>query len=164
MTIFLILAIISKKNITYKEKINYHLYQEHLSFSYFNNLYNHYLKGILPLEKTKATKAVFHEKLNYKKITPYLDGVQLEVNKNYLVPNQEAGVVVYVGKKENYGNVVIIEGLNNIDTWYGNLCNIPVKLYDYIEQGKYLGETCNEVLYLAYEKDNTFLKYEDYLT
>ena len=120
----------------------------------------------MPLENitNSKVKKVFNEKLNYTKISPYQEGANLEVTKNYLVPNQESGVVVYVGEKENYGNTIIIEDLNNINTWYGNICNTPIKLYDYIEKGSYIGETCNEHLYLVYSKDNQFLNYEEYLS
>ena len=41
-------------------------------------------------------------------------------------------MVVFVGKKDGYGDVVIISGLDNVDRWYGNLCHISVKLYDYV--------------------------------
>ena len=163
--IFLSLAILSKKNNTYKEKINYELYENHLSFTKFKEVYDRYLGGIFPLEniKTEKNKLVFDEKIKYTNITPYQKGAILEVQSQYLVPNQEAGVVVYVGEKEEYGNTVIIEGLNNIDTWYGNICTANVKLYDYIEKGKYIGETCDNKLYLVYSKNNKYLNYEDYL-
>ena len=102
----------------------------------------------MPLENItpKKSTSVFKEKITYSEKESYLNGVQLKVQNNYLVPNQESGVVVYVGKKEGYNDVVIIEGKENINKWYGNLCNISVKLYDYIEEGSYLGETCNEYL------------------
>ena len=164
--IFLSLAIISKKNPEYKNKINYELYQNNISFSKIKELYNKYLGGIRPLETiiTQKEESVFNEKINYKNITSYQDGASLEVENNYLVPSQESGVVVYVGEKKDYGNVIIIEDLNDIDTWYGNICNTTIKLYDYIEKGKYLGETCNNKLYLVYSKNNKFLNYKDYLS
>lgn len=164
--IFLTLAIICKKNISLKEKINYELYQNHLSFTRIKEIYNHYLGGIMPLENItpKKSTSVFKEKITYSEKESYLNGVQLKVQNNYLVPNQESGVVVYVGKKEGYNDVVIIEGKENINKWYGNLCNISVKLYDYIEEGSYLGETCNEYLYLVYTKNNNFLNYDEYLS
>ena len=162
----MLLAIISKKNNNYKDKINYELYKNNLSFSYFKELYNHYLGGVYPLNNISSSKteSVFEEKLKYLKISPYQEGAQLEVTKNYSVPNQEAGVVVYIGEKENYGNVIIIEGLKDIDTWYGNICNSTLKLYDYVEKGTYIGESCNENLYLVYSKDNNFLNYKNYIS
>ena len=99
--IFLSLAILSKKNNTYKEHIKYELYENHLSFTKFKELYNHYLGGIFPLENIKIenNKLVFEEKIKYTSITPYEKGVALEVDPHYLIPNQESGVVVYVGEK-----------------------------------------------------------------
>lgn len=166
LIIFLTLGIICKKNITYKDRIKYELYERHLSFTKIKELYNHYLGGYLPLEttKSKTTEAVFNEKLSYTNIMPYEKGARLTVGPNYLVANQESGVVVYVGEKENYGNVIIIEGKNDIDTWYGNICNSKIKLYDYLEKGSYIGETCNEYLYIVYSKNNQFLDYKNYLS
>ncbi len=165
LTIFLSLAIIAKKDIHYKEKIKYELYENSLSFSYFKKLYNHYLGGVIPLENitNKKTETVFNEKITYTKQTPYLNGVLLEVSDNYIVPNQESGVVVYIGEKEGYGNTIIIEGVNDINHWYGNICNTSIKLYDYIEKGSYIGEACNNKLYLVYSKNQEFLPYKDYL-
>ena len=164
--LFLSLAILCKKSTRYKEKIKYELYENHLSYSKFKELYNHYLGGYMPLENiiNKKEESVFNEKISYTKEEKYQEGVKLEVQNNYLVPSQETGVVVYVGEKENYGNTIIIEGKNDIDTWYGNICNSQIKLYDYVEKGKYLGETCNNNLYLVYTKKNKFLDYKDYLT
>ena len=163
--IFLSLAIVSKKNITYKERIKKELYENHISFSNFKKLYNHYLGGILPLEKltNQTTEPVFNEKLTYTKASPYIEGVSLEVSDSYLIPSQQSGIVVYTGEKENYGKVIIIEDENNLNIWYGNICNSSLKLYDNIKKGTYIGTTCNNKLYLVYSKDNKFLDYKDYL-
>ena len=72
-------------------------------------------------------------------------------------------MVIFVGEKENYGNVVIIEGIDGIDIWYGNMETTTVKLYDYIEKNTYLGTTKENILYLIYQKDGKFLNYEEYL-
>ena len=72
-------------------------------------------------------------------------------------------MVIYIGEKEYYGKVVIIEGLNGIDIWYGNMETTSVKLYDYVETGTYLGTTKDNSLYLAYQKDGQFQNYQDYL-
>ena len=165
-TIFLALAILCKKNTTYKEKIYNELYENHISFSYFKKIYNHYLGGIIPLENITKTKtqAVFNEKIIYKKMTPYKNGALLEVENNYLVPSEQEGIIVYIGEKEDYGNVIIIEDKDNVDIWYGNICNSTLKLYDYVEKGNYIGQSCDEKIYLIYSKDNNFLNYKDYLS
>ena len=66
--IFLILAILSKTNLQYKEKIKKYLYQDHLDFSLMKDFYHHYLGGIFPLTNiTKyQTNYVFNEKITYQ--------------------------------------------------------------------------------------------------
>ena len=44
---------------------------------------------------------VFNEKLTYEKANVYKDGVELKVDSNYLVPNLESGIVVFMGDKED---------------------------------------------------------------
>ena len=162
--IFLSLAIVSKSNKQYKDIIIENLYQENISFIKIKNLYNKYLGGIVPLDKISTSiKPVFNEELEYITDTPYYDGVKLEVNHKYLVPILEEGMVVYIGEKENYGNVIIIEGTNGIDLWYGFIESTGVKLYDYVEKNTYLGEVKDNILFLAYQKDGIFLDYKDYL-
>jgi len=85
------------------------------------------------------------------------------VDTNYLVPVIESGLVVFIGEKENYGNVIIIQGMDGVDIWYGNMSTTSVKLYDYIESGDLLGETLTNNLYLVYSKDGNYLDYEEYL-
>ena len=58
--------------------------------------------------------------------------------------------------------VVIVQGIDGVDIWYGNLENVSVNLYDYIEAETIIGETKDEYLYLVIKKDNEFIKYEDY--
>lgn len=164
ITIFLLLAIISKSNQTYKNIIITNLYEKNLSFAKIKNIYNKYLGGIVPLEKvTQEIIPVFNEQLEYTDDSIYYDGVKLEVLDKYLVPILEEGMVVYIGEKENYGNVVIIEGSNGIDIWYGNMASTTVELYDYVEKNKYLGQTKDNYLYLIYSKDGQFLNYKEFL-
>ena len=106
---------------------------------------------------------VFNEKLTYENETKYYDGVKLEVDNNYLVPIIKEGMVTYIGEKENYGNVIIIEGVDGISIWYGNMEKTTVKLYDYVDAGLYLGTTKDNYLFLVYQKDGQFLDYQTYL-
>lgn len=163
--IFLTLAILSKTSQQYKEKIKKYLYQDHIDFSLMKDFYNHYLGGIFPLTNITnyRTNYVFNEKITYQKIKPYQDGAMLKVTKNYLVPNLQEGTVVYSGKKEKYGYTVIIEGNDQIDYWYGNICNTIVKMYDQVPKGSYLGESCDEKIYFVVTKKNEVLNYQDYL-
>ena len=164
IVLFLILAILSKGNQTYKDLIVTNLYERHIPFTKVKKLYNKYLGGIVPLDKLPAnTTPVFNEKLEYTNESIYYDGVKLEVIDKYLVPIIKEGMVVYIGEKENYGNVVIIEGIDGIEIWYGNMETISVKLYDYVEKSMYLGQTKDNNLYLVYSKDGKHLNYKEYL-
>lgn len=161
---FLVLAILSKSSTTYKDIIVSNIYEKNISFAKIKKIYTKYLGGISPLDKTINKEiSVFNEELTYDNASIYHDGVKLEVQNNYLVPIQEEGMVIFIGEKENYGNVVIIEGIDGIDIWYGNMETTTVKLYDYVEKNAYLGTTKDNILYLVYQKEGAFLKYEEYL-
>lgn len=161
--IFLGLGIFCKMDSSYKEIIKYSLYEDNISFSSFEEVYNKYLGGLFPLEGIvgSTTQAVFNEELVVSSSIPYYDGAMLEVGYNYLVPSLNDGVVVFVGEKEKYGNVVIIESSDNIKIWYGNVCNVNNVLYDHINKGDIVGESCDNYLYLLYNKDNEFLDYDE---
>ena len=163
IVLFLINLIIMKKSTTYKDFIYNKVYNNNFSFAKIKEFYNKYLGGVDSLNKVvKNTTPVFNETLTYKSKNKYLDGVKLEVSTNYLVPIIKEGLVVFLGEKEGYGNVIIIQGVDDINIWYGNMSNTSVKLYDYVEKGSLLGEVSNNTLYLVYEKDGKFLDIEEY--
>ena len=164
IVIFLLLAILSKSSNNYKDLIITNIYEKNISFTKIKRLYNKYLGGIAPLDKKIENEmTVFNEKLEYNNESIYHDGVKLEVDNNYLVPIIKEGMVIFIGEKENYGNVVIIEDIDGVDIWYGNMEKITIKLYDYVNAGTYLGTTKDNILYLAYQKDGNFLDYKEYL-
>ena len=63
---------------------------------------------------------------------------------------------------DNYNNTIIIEGIDGVDIWYGNIKNNNVKLYDYVNRGEFLGEVNDNKLYLVFEKNKEYLSFEDY--
>jgi len=156
------LAIIYKSDGNLKNKISGYFFEESISFTKINKIYDKYLGGLLPVKKESNITSVFNEKLSYNESSIYYDGVKLTVEDNYLVPTIEEGMVVFVGEKEKYGNTVIIENLDGINFWYGNINTTSVKLYDYVEKGAYIGEVDNE-LYLVFSKDGNYLNYEEYI-
>lgn len=169
ITLVLVLGtlIITKTSDAAKAIIKHNVYEKNFSFAKVNNLYTKYLGSVLPFKDLKIFKdtsqTTFNEKLKYSEINKYNDGIRLTVENNYLVPIQESGMVVFQGEKEGYGNIVIIQQVNGVDLWYGNLNNINVKLYDYVEKGKLLGETKGTSLYLVYQKDGKFVDYKEYI-
>lgn len=159
----IICLIMMKTNSNFQEFVSEKIFKDNISFAYLNNLYNKYFGSILPSYKNSDTEVVFNEKLEYFEYNKYLDGYKLSVTTSYLVPIIESGIVVYIGNIDNYGESVIIEGIDGVDIWYSNLENISVKLYDYVNSGDYLGEVKGEDLYLVFEKNQEYLKFEDYI-
>lgn len=158
----LIILILLKSNNKLKTFFYNKVYDNNISFATINKWYENHFGSSIPFKELveKDTKAVFNNKLEYSKKEKYLDGVKLSVDKNYLVPILESGMVVYIGKKEGYGNTVIVQQVNGVDVWYGNINNPNVKLYDYVEKGKLLGDVKNNNLYLVFKKDGKVLSYE----
>lgn len=162
--IFLIGMILVKTNPKLKETIKTKVYEESLPFQKLKNTYEKYLGNVLSVDKlVKEDKEVFNETLSYNNIKKYKDGVKLNVSNNYMVPIIESGVVVFIGEKENYGNTIIIEQIDGIDTFYGNVKVNNIKLYDYVEKGELLGEANNNTLYLVFQKDGTYLDYKKHI-
>lgn len=164
LIIFITLLIVIKVKPELKDKIYDVIYEDHFSFSYINNLYKKYFGDVLPFENILPnTDMVFNEKLEYDEANLYKDGVVLSVSTNYLVPVIESGIVVFIGEKENYGNTIIVQQINGIDTWYGNVSIGDIKMYDYIEKGTLLGEVIDNKLYLVFQKEGKYLDYKDYI-
>lgn len=158
----LIILILIKSSSGFKNTFYKHIYGTNISFTEVKKLYDKYIGDSDIFDSVVKTETVFNEKLTYKKQEKYLDGVKLDVSSNYLVPIEESGIVVFIGEKEGYSNTVIIQRIDGIDEWYGNIDNVNVKLYDYVKKGTLLGEA-NKTLYLVYKKDGNVLNYEEYL-
>lgn len=161
--LFLAAAIISKSNNNDKEIIKTYLYNNNINFTTIRKIYNKYLGGITSI-KEKENIEVFNEKINYNNIIPYEEGAKLEVTKNYLIPNQEEGIVVNIGKDTKYKNIVVVENDKGIDTLYGNICNSNIKLYDNIDKNTIIGESCDNYIYIVYKKGDIVLDYKNYLS
>ena len=160
--IMLVILILIKSNHSFKNSFYKYVYSNNISFTTAKKLYNKYIGNIDIIDKVVKTETVFSEKLSYESKEKYKDGVKLKVDKNYLVPISESGIVVFIGEKEGYNNTIIIQRIDGIDEWYGNIDNVNVKLYDYVKKGTLLGE-CNNELYLVYKKDGNVLNYEEYI-
>ncbi len=147
-----------------KQIIYKYLYENNINFATINNWYQEHFGDILPFQNSvkEKTKLVFNENLVYKDASIYKNGVKLNVEDNYLVPIIESGIVVFIGNKDDYGKTVIIEQIDGVNVWYGNIDNINVSLYDYVSKGELLAEA-SKSFYMAFQKNGKFLKYQDYL-
>ena len=101
--------------------------------------------------------------MTYKKSNSYKDGVALSVDKKYMVPALESGIVVFIGEKEDYGTTVIIDQIDGVEVYYSNITVENLKLYDYVEKGKLIGEVKSDKIYLVFSKDGKYLDYKNYI-
>ena len=143
----LILLIGFKTNLEFKSNFN-------------KALYDKYFLGTK--EESNETKEVFNEDLVYTDKSMYEDGVKLTVESNYLVKSLDSGIVVFIGDKDKYGKTVIIQQMNGVDVFYGNVTS-SVNMYDYVEKGSLIGETIDTNLYLAFQKEGSFVDYKEYI-
>ena len=162
IVVFLICLISIKSNDDFKDKFYKYVFSDNITFAKINKAYEKYFGSPIPFDDLIDTEPVFSEKLVYKNIKEYKDGVELEVDSEYLVPSQLGGIVVFVGEKDEYGKTVIIQQYNGIDLWYGNMDNINVELYDYVEEGTLIGNVKNK-LYLVYRKNGEKVDYNEYI-
>lgn len=143
-----------------KERYKNYVLNESIHFTKIESMYEKLFGRVLP--KDTGALPVSGGKLIYKSINKYNDGEVLEVNNKSIINTLMNGIVVYIGEKDTYGNTVIIQGVDGVDIWYGNLENVSVKLYDYIEKDMVIGNNLDDKLYLVMKKDDKYLTYEDY--
>ena len=159
----LILLIGFKMNNNFKKTFYHYVYEENFPFSTVKNFLQEKFGTSLTFDKIVTDEEVFNEKLSYKDKSLYHDGVKLTVSSEYMIPSLESGIVVYIGEKENYKQVVIVQQMNGVDVWYGNIKQANVKLYDYVEKGSLIGQVDNKTLYLVFQKEGKFVDYQSYL-
>lgn len=164
VVIFLVGMILVKSDAHIKSSILKNVYDTNFKFTEIKKIYQKYFGNILSIDQIALDeKQVFQEKLTYQQANRYLDGVKLKVSDNYMVPALESGIVIFLGEKEGYGNTVVIEQVDGIDVYYSNLSTDGIKLYDYVEKGKLLGEAQDKKLYLVFQKDGSYLDYQEYI-
>lgn len=66
-------------------------------------------------------------------------GIMIETGKSAPVQAINDGIVTFAGIKEGLGKTVIIQHSDKTETWYGNLANIKVSLYEYVEKRTVVG-------------------------
>lgn len=160
--LFLVISIVcnfSDKNLLWFKNI---VYDNNINFSYFNNFYNKYISKYLPFDVYEE-QIVMSEGLVYENKEDFLNGVSLNVGKNYNVYSLCGGIVVYIGEKDGLGDTIIIQGTDGIDYWYSNLGNLSINLYDYIEKNILIGVSKSENIYLTFVKNGEYINYEEFI-
>ena len=158
LIIIILLGMISiKLNPDLKVKFKEIIYENNFNIMTNKKIYEKYFGNILSSNKS-TVQMVSSEKIAYKKIEKYKNGAKLIVSTNYSIPVLESGVVTYLKDK-----TIIIEQVNGIQTYYSNIVTDNIKLYDYLEKGKILGQANGNEVYLEFKKDGKYLDYQKYL-
>lgn len=119
-------------------------------------------KEFIYYQKMPNSINVFSEDIGGNISHKFYDGEKYDVSENLPIGVFESGVVIYRGYKENFKNTVIIQGIDNYNIWYGNLKDINVNLYEYVEKNSLIGSADGKEVYILIEKDDKFYTYEDY--
>lgn len=161
--IVLVGTLITKKSDNVKARVYEKVYDEHINFAFINSIYNKYLGNIVPFKEMVEDKEVFNEKIRYKDLSQFDNGIKLTLENNYPIPIIKSGIVIYVGNKDNLNKTVIIEDENGVDFIYGNLDDVNVKIYDYVKENDLLGLADNNTLYLLFQKGDKYIDYKEYI-
>lgn len=156
-------SLITSKNEKIKAEVYENVYKNNINFAEIKSIYTNYIGSVLPFENIIKEKEVFNENLRYKELSSYDNGIKLTLENNYSIPILNDGIVIFIGNKDNLNKTVIIEDDEGVDTYYGNLDTINVKLYDYVSKNDLLGTASSNKLYLLFEKDNKYLDYKEFL-
>ena len=63
-------------------------------------------------------------------------GVTVQTSRHTSVEAVKDGLVVFIGKKKNIGETVIIQHKDGAESWYGRLTGVNVKVYDFVKKGQ----------------------------
>lgn len=163
LIIFVFLLIINKSNHKIINKIKSSILDESFNFVKINKISKKILgKEVLYYSKNDKSIQVNSDEINTLNVHKYYDGEKFEVSTDLPIGAIQSGVVVFVGNKDKYHNTVIIQCADGYTIWYGNLKDISIKTYDYIEKGNLLGSADGSEIYLLIEKDNKYYTYDEY--
>lgn len=160
----LIALIVMEYSPKFKTFMNEEVLGKNISFGFIGNLYKKYFGNVLPTNSEDNIAKVFNEKISFSDIKTYENGSLLTVDKNYLIPAINSGVIVFIGEKDNLGKVIVVEQEDKKTVTYGHILNTSLNLYDYIEKGKFIGEVEDNSLYLSILEDNNYLDIKTYLS
>ena len=89
--------------------------------------------------------------------------ITIETGKGAMVEAMNEGLVRFVGTKEGFGKTVIIQHADKSESWYGNLADFDVNVYEYISQGAAVGKASPAAseekgsFYFAIKKGDDFI-------
>jgi stage IV sporulation protein FA len=99
-----------------------------------------------------------------KIILPFADkrtGIVLRMQAAAEVVAATEGWVTFAGQKEGFGNTVIIQHANGMETWYGWLQNLRIKEKDWVQGGQPIGQVVQSkgefLVYFALKRGKQFI-------
>ena len=149
----MIIIIISNKNDKFRKFLIDDVLNNTMDFSKMNNFVDNFTNVF----KEEETSLVFNEVGNYEE---YKDGYKYFVKDNDNILMRDSGIITFIGEKDGYGNVVIVQQSNGYYAWYGNVSE-EIKLYDYVEKGEVLGKSLSDFYYYVLYKDDKPIKNEN---
>lgn len=90
-------------------------------------------------------------------------GILIETAVDANVEAIDEGVVVFVGEKSGIGNAVVIQHVDGSESWYGDLNDVSVNVYDSVEKGETIAKVSGEnsdgvgTYYFAIKMDDAFI-------
>lgn len=91
------------------------------------------------------------------------EGIILETGSNSKVEALNGGLVIFAGTKEGLGKTIVIQHVDKSESWYGELENINVTLFETVKKGAEIGQVTASQdgskgsFYLAIKKDDAFI-------
>ena len=163
LVIIFFMLTIKKVDPDVAKNIKKNIFNKSFNFIKVNTLTKKVLgKEFIYYQKMPNSINVFSEDIGGNISHKFFDGEKYDVSENLPIGIFESGVVIYRGYKENFKNTVIIQGIDNYNIWYGNLKDINVNLYEYVEKNSLIGSADGKEVYILIEKDDKFYTYEDY--
>jgi stage IV sporulation protein FA len=175
----LIIAIIfrspAEKAETFQQYVK-HMMEQEFQFAAVSDWYEDQFGKPLALLPTKSADEESKQELNAsneyalpasgKILEDFGDNgqrIQIETGKGAGVEAMDEGLVHFVGIKEGFGKTVIVQHADKSETWYGNLEEIDVSLYEYISKGTMVGTAMDSEdgikgsFYFAIKKGDDFV-------
>ena len=148
----LLILIISNVSPKFKTFIKDKVLESTIDFSFINKL----TSKTTDIFKSKETVPVFD--IKEEKYEEYMDGYKFFNDGSVIL--KDSGIVTFIGEKDDYGNVVVIQQSNGYYAWYGNI-DENIKLYDYVEEGSAIG-TSKEYYYYVILKEDEPITLDEY--
>ena len=145
------------------KEFKHNLFNKSLNFVKINSFSKKLLgKDVFYYQNNNDTVQALSQNFDSSTKLKYYDGEKFIVSNNLPIGAIKSGVVISIGNQDKYGNTVIIQGVDGFNIWYGNLKDVNLSLYDYVEEGNLIGSVDKDYIYLVIEKNNRFYTYEEY--